>query len=285
MKKSFFALIAAALVMIFTGCNKTNDGPGRLVVKITDAPFPIDMVESASVTITKVELRKEGAGVNDASGFSVVWEGSETFNLLDLRNGLTAELTDVEIPQGSYDLVRLYVDQAELKIKDGGTFNVDVPSGPQTGIKVFISPGIVVEGGLTSELVLDFDLAGSFVMMGTMDSPTGITGFTFKPVIKAINNTTQGNIEGTVTEKGTNPVVNLDNVSISVKQGDIEIKSGSTLADGKGFFLITGLEPGLYSVTASLTTYDPVTKTDITVVAGNKTVVNFELTKTQTTTP
>ncbi len=91
MKRLFFTLFAATLVLIFTGCSKTIDnGNGRLVIKVTDAPFPVNLIESATVTITKVEIRKAGDGISDGNPFSVIWEGSREFNLLDLRNGVSS---------------------------------------------------------------------------------------------------------------------------------------------------------------------------------------------------
>ena len=50
-----------------------------------------------------------------------------------------------------------------------------VPSGEQTGIKVFIDPGIHVEGGISAELLLDFDLSKSFVMRGKMACTTDLS--------------------------------------------------------------------------------------------------------------
>lgn len=185
MKKLFFTLFAAVLVLTFTGCSKDN-GNGRLIIKVTDAPFPLSYIESATVTITKVEIRKAGDGISGGYPFSVISEGSAEFNLLELRNGLVAELLDLKIPAGEYNLIRLYVDEASLWIRDGDNFSVRVPSGQQTGIKLFINPGLIVEGGLTEELLLDFDLSNSFITRGNMDIPAGIKGFNFKPVIRAV---------------------------------------------------------------------------------------------------
>jgi hypothetical protein len=278
MKKLIFPLFAAALVLIFSGCTKSaDDGPGRLVVKITDAPFPINYVKSATVTITKVELRKEYDGVSDSSPFITIWDGpSATFNLLELRNGLIEELMNVEIPQGKYDLVRLYVDEANLEINGGGNFDVKIPSGQQTGIKVFISPGLIVEGGLTTELLLDFDLSKSFVMRGNMESPAGINGFIFKPVIRAVNNTSAGRIEGLVTD---NEKVNINEASIVVKQGDAEV--ATTFTDATGHYSIIGLPSGTYSVIASKENYETVTVNDVKIIAGNKNSLDFVLPKKQ----
>jgi Domain of unknown function (DUF4382)/Carboxypeptidase regulatory-like domain len=278
MKKLIFPLFAAALVLLFSGCTKSNDGLGQLVVKITDGPFPIDYVGSATVTITKVELRKEGDCECDGSPFIVVWEGSETFDLIKLRNGQVEELPQIEIPQGKYDLVRIYVDEAKLVINNGGEFDLKVPGGKQTGIKVFINPGLVVEGGLTAELVLDFDLSGSFVMRGNMDSPAGINGFIFKPVIKAANNSTAGRIEGLVTEKDNAGVV-IEAATIEIfKQGETEVfKTGSTDASGK--YVIIGLPEGTYTVSASKANYETVTVNEVKIIAGNKTEQDFVLPK------
>jgi hypothetical protein len=272
MKRLFFIIFTAALVLIFTGCSKTNDtGNGRLVVKITDAPFPVDFIESAEVTITKIEIRKAGDGISDGNPFNVIWEGSETFNLLDLRNGVVEDLLNIDIPAGEYNLIRLYVDEASLKVKNGDNFRLKIPSGQQTGIKIFIRPGIVVDGGLTTELLLDFDLSRSFVMRGNMESPAGIKGFLFKPVIRAVNNSTAGRLEGKVTDKNN---AKIKAASIIVKQDTIV---ASAIADTLGYYAIVGLPAGTYSVLAAKENFDTVKVDGVKIVQGNRTFLNFIL--------
>jgi hypothetical protein len=272
MKRLFFTIFTAALVLIFTGCSKTNDtGNGRLVVKITDAPFPVDFIESAEVTITKIEIRKAGDGISDGNPFNVIWEGSETFNLLDLRNGVVEDLLNIDIPAGEYNLIRLYVDEASLKVKNGDNFRLKIPSGQQTGIKIFIRPGIVVDGGLTTELLLDFDLSRSFVMRGNMESPAGIKGFLFKPVIRAVNNSTAGRLEGKVTDKNN---AKIKAASIIVKQDTIV---ASAIADTLGYYAIVGLPAGTYSVLAAKENFDTVKVDGVKIVQGNRTFLNFIL--------
>ena len=125
---------------------------GKLVINLTDDPFPIEFIEEAKVTITQVEIRKG----DDSNGypFIILLEDTLEFNLLELRNGVTAELLETEIPAGKYDLIRLYVQQASIKIKEWENYDLKVPSGSQTGIKIFIDPAVRVEGGLTAELLL-----------------------------------------------------------------------------------------------------------------------------------
>jgi len=217
MKKILFTILSAAVLM--SGCNKTETttgGPGRISVKITDDPFNINSVESATVTITKIEIRK--AGSNEGDPFLVLSENPVTIDLFQLRNGITQELVNLEVPQGNYDLIRLYVDDANLKMKEiAEPFNMKVPSGEQTGIKVFINPEIHVEGGISAELLLDFDLSKSFVMRGKMAH----NGFIFKPCIRATNNSTAGRIEGVVTDNSPekNIIVNAK-VSVQKEAGD-----------------------------------------------------------------
>lgn len=270
MEKIFLTFFAAALVL--SGCTKTVDGPGKLSVKITDDPFNISYVESATVTITKIEIRK--AGENDGNPFIVLSEDSVTIDLSKLRNGITEELLNLEIPQGNYDLIRLYVDQASLKIKDQPVaYKVKVPSGQQTGIKIFISPALRIEGRLTSELLLDFDLSKSFVMRGNMDHSSGVNGFIFKPCIRAANNSTAGRIEGIVTDTSK---VRIADAKIWVKQDTI---MSTTFTDISGNYAFIGVPAGTYSIFATKENYDTVSYTGIKVIEGNRTIQNFALTK------
>lgn len=283
MKKIFLSLMAAAIAVIFTGCSKES-GNGRLVVNVTDAPFPVEFVASASVTITKVEIRKAGDGIPDENPFTILWEGSEVFNLLELRNGIVEELLDLEIPAGEYDLIRLYVDEASLKVKDGETFNVKVPGGQQTGIKLFISPGLFVRDGLTSELLLDFDLSNSFVLQGNMDSPAGIKGFHFKPVIRAVNKSTAGTLQGNVTEVTSTGTVPVGAVKIDVKKDGLSVSSAMTDSDAAnstpdGFYAISGLASGKYTVVAEKTGYKTITTENVEIAAGSMSKLDLTLVK------
>jgi len=283
MRKIFLILMAGAIMMIFTGCSKES-GNGRLVVNVTDAPFPVEFIESANVTITKVEIRKAGDGIPDESPFSVIWTGTEVFNLLELRNGVVEELLNLDVPAGEYDLIRLYVDEASLKVKDGETYSVKVPSGEQTGIKLFISPGLFVRDGLTSELLLDFDLSNSFVLQGNMDSPAGIKGFHFKPVIRAVNKSEAGTLQGTATEVVNNVNVPVGGVSVEVMKDGTAVSSALTDSDvtnntPDGFYAISGLPSGKYTVVAKKDGYQTITTENVEIVAGSMTKLDLALVK------
>lgn len=273
MKKKTAVLLAAALMLIAGGCNeiRTGNDMGRVVLKVTDAPFDIGNIESALVTITKIELRKAGDGISDGNPFILLSEDTITLDLIDLRNGVTETLLDMEIPTGTYDLVRLYVDEAGLKLKDSEEIHrVKVPSGSQTGIKIFLRPALEVSEGNLEEVLLDIDLSRSFIIRG---NPMHNNGFIFKPVIRAANMAKAGCIRGMVT----------DTAGVKIKEAAVWVEKDTVLAtaftDTLGYYAIIGVPAGEWSVSATKDGYDTVRYDGVVVVAGNKTLQNFELTK------
>jgi hypothetical protein len=224
------------------------------------------------VNITKVEIRKVTEGDEDENPYIALPVEATDFNLLDLRNGITAELVDVEIEPGDYDLIRVYVENASLSIKEGETFSMKVPSGSQTGIKIFVEPALHVAGGITTDVLLDFSIEKSFVLKGNMFTPAGIKGFNFKPVIRAVNNTTAGSVEGLVTDDAS---VLLEEASVYIIQGEDTLTSASTV---EGYYAMPGIPAGLYTLSSTKEGYDTVSFEGVEIVAGNLTVQDFTLT-------
>lgn len=274
MKRIVSILFTAAFLLSMGACNEiknSGEGDGRVVIKVTDDPFDIGSIESATVTITRVEIKKVGDGISDGNPFVTLSEDTVTIDLIDLRNGVTETLLDLDIPAGEYDMIRLYVDEAGLKLRDYiDPYSVKVPSGSQTGIKIHINPALEVAEGLTSELLLDIDLSRSFVLRGNM---TNNNGFIFKPVIRAANMTTAGRLEGMVT----------DTADVKIKEAKIWIEQDTVVAtafaDTLGYYAIIGIPAGTYSISATKDGYDTLRFEGVNIIAGNKTVKNFELIK------
>ncbi|MGB5434541.1 MAG: DUF4382 domain-containing protein, partial [Maribacter sp.] len=98
--KSLFVVLFTALALVFS-CSDENDSgdqTGKLVVQLTDAPFPHDLVAEANVTIFKIEARykkdvlesdMEGTAMEEGEGspFIVLMEEEIQVNLLELTNG------------------------------------------------------------------------------------------------------------------------------------------------------------------------------------------------------
>jgi hypothetical protein len=271
MKKTLILIVSALSIVLlsFTGCQKTGEATGHLSILVTDAPFPLDMIDEATVTITKVELRQEGE--TEEYPFITIWEGSEEFNLLELRNGVMEELAEVEVPAGSYNLLRIYVDKAGIVVANKATYSLKVPSGSQTGIKMFVAPSLQVSGGLTEEVLLDFNLEKSFVLKGNLKSPEGIKGFNFKPVIRAVNNTIAGTIYGIVSDADELPI---EGATVTIVLDGVETMAQT---DEAGNYAFPGIPAGTYALTTEVEGFETLNVEDVVVVEGNKTRVDFVL--------
>jgi len=113
MQFTFIAILIFSTFIYYScedsGTELDKGSEGSLVIKITDGPFPIEQVAGANVTINKIEIRKTDE--NDGNPFIIVSEDTTTCNLINLRNGITEDLPKIEIPVGTYNLVRLCMSQ------------------------------------------------------------------------------------------------------------------------------------------------------------------------------
>ncbi len=181
MKRHIFAAITLCTVILFsatiiTGCDGFGAGEngGTVQVLLTDAP--IDNIAEANVTIERVELVGE-------AGVVVLMEEDVTYDLLELQNGVTAELAEGDVPAGEYHQIRLIVqEEAVVVFDDGSDSTLKIPSGAQTGVKLNLPGGFEIgEGAEEATVVLDFDASESFVQAGASGK------YIFKPVVKVEN--------------------------------------------------------------------------------------------------
>lgn len=284
-KLSIIPLFFAAVLFSLVSCNK-EDGPvgegnGRVNVHLTDAPFPIGMVSSTEVTIDKVEIRQylEVEGEADEGNFIVLAEGEMTFDLLELTNGVTEQIASANLPAGRYDMIRLHVVDASVTLNSGTVFDLDIPSGSESGLKIKIEPTIQLNEGQTSDVLLDFDLSKSFVVKGNLGST--INGFIFKPVVRGVLLGTAGRIEGKVTAEGgaalEHAMVKLwSQENGNVVWGDENILI-SAFSELNGNYKLIGLPVGNYTMTCEMEGYKNDTIENVQVTAGISTTANFQL--------
>ena len=200
-----FLAVALALGAL-VGCSDSALGPGegRISVRMTDAPFPFDEVESIDMFVVRVEAKAEATSEEDVAldiedgeaesdGWIVLATPNDDFDLMDLRNGATVFLGDEAVPVGTYRSIRLILDtdQSSITLKNGmvltatSTPSIKFPSAGRSGIKVLFNTPILVAEGETVDVLLDFDAELSFVLRGaTIDQ----NGLLFTPVIKATVN-------------------------------------------------------------------------------------------------
>lgn len=261
-------LAAAALA---AGCSD-HPAEGTIVLQLTDAPFPFDMVASTQVEIDSVAVRV-GGSADGEDGFVTVMATPQTVDLLELRNGVSMTLADAMVPAGSIDQIRIFTGDATITLTDDRTFPLKFPSGSSSGVKVFVSPPIVIPEGGVVDALIDYDLGLSFSAIPS--SPTkvdDITGFSFHPELRVSNLTDVGGLSGVISDDGGTADPSDDgplaDASIVVTQGTTEITGSSSGSDGS--WVVLGVPPGDYTVTASKSGY-VAASTSVTVTAAQET--------------
>ncbi len=296
---SLFCLVVAGCPGILSGL---NEGNGTVKLLITDKPFPVDLLASAEVTITSVEVRAAAAeppstqpaakgrradvGVkaavveyegdngdeveaqDDGAGFVTIFEGERTFDLLNLRNGRADLLADADIPAGTYTQMRLIVTSGRVVLTDGQEFDLKVPSGEQSGIKLNFEFEVQADDPTT--LLLDVDLSRAFTPIpgGHIEDPSTIREFKFQPALamRLINLLEAGSISGAASDPDGNPIAGA---LVTAYDGDAEVTS--TVTDADGLYQLSGLYTAQYRLEFDAAGYTGAEIADVAVTAGQDT--------------
>ena len=192
----------ALTTLVAAGACSSSTGPqtGSIKVLLTDAPH--EELDSAIVWISRIYLQGGGGLEPDtldadslpASGRVDLFNrptNALRFDLLKLRNGITADLTDEEVVDvGSYQGLRLVVDSARVYLKSGTTFEdgstwgtLKIPSGYTSGIKVKLGEVLQAEEGRLLTLTVDFDVDNNFKIVRTVPGGT-VKQVLFTPVLR-----------------------------------------------------------------------------------------------------
>jgi hypothetical protein len=269
--RKYTALSLSGIAALVLACGDSGE-TGQVRLHAGDAPFPFELIDSATVVVEKVDIHIAADEAGE-SGFHVLTTAQHTLNLLELQNGVTTVLADSEVPAGKITEIRLEVSEASVTLTDGRTFDLNIPSGDESGLKIFPNPHIEVVGSLTTELLLDFDVSRSFhpIPSGATQA-VEIEGFTFRPSLRASNLSETGTLSGTVwSDAGTPGNVGddlpLENAAVTVQQGGQEVTASSTSAGGHYKLLGLPTGPALLVATANGFAADSLSAT---VVAGNE---------------
>ena len=134
----------------------------------------------------------------------------------------------------TYEQIRLILNDKNTVVIDGETFELFVPSGEKTGLKLNINAEI--REGIQYTLLLDFDANKSVVKRENQDL------YNLKPVVRATNEAITGNVSGTVVPVDARATV------YAIQESDT---LSTTFADTvSGEFTLVGLEEGSYTVSA-----------------------------------
>ncbi len=311
-------IVCIALLLFVSACAIQNgcglygtDQTGSLRVLVTDKPYPFELIEEATITITEIQVRRaaddddmeaemdesgeesddeaedaqeadeqsesEADGEDEDGAWLTIMSEARTVDLLDLRNGRMDLLAQATVAADDYTEMRLIVTEGMLKLISGEVFPLKVPSGEQTGIKLKLHFSVAPEE--ETVLLLDVDLSRAFLAIpsGHIDDPSTIRGFHFSPAIamRLINLLEAGRIEGTVTDDAAMP---LENVAVTAFDDNGE-EVTSTATDADGTYALVGLPTGTYRVEFSMSGFEDSTVTDVEVTAGATTAgVDAQLT-------
>jgi hypothetical protein len=231
-----------------------GSGTGTLELLVTDDPFAHGLVAEARVTVSEVRLRGPSGWIDLLDGPPV------ELDVVHLRNGATALLTQAEIPAGSYDQLRLVVDEGYLKLIDDDEFstalgNLHPTSTSTSGLKLDIDPPLGVVDGVARSLLLDLDLTKTFKAVPGED-PLSAAFYQLHPVIHVANLSTTGEVRGFVREDtGTDGQNGLADATIYLLlpgETDTQNAVQTTATEPDGAYALIGVEPGTYDVLAEL---------------------------------
>jgi hypothetical protein len=212
---------------------------------LTDAPAAY---EEVNVTFSEVEINRNGGWV------SIILDTAMTVDLLDWNNGKSIEIGRSELEPGKVTQIRLTIDRAEVQV-DGQTYPLEIPGSEESGLKLNTNFDIVA--GVVYELVLDFDVNRSV-------NKTGNDEYKMNPVIRTVPQATTGAISGNITSP--------DNYTVVTATDGQGMVVTTTVADaGTGYFMLSYLEAGGYTVECENQSGQTFTKNGVVVEIGKVT--------------
>lgn len=264
---------AAVATLAFTGAcddeDATSPNPtdetATLTVALTDASDV--MFESATIEVGEIRVTREGGAA------VVLTDAGGEHDLLELQDGVMADLATLDIEPGRYLQLRLEVLSASVTLADGFEFadgsttrELTVPSGAQSGIKVNLSgadgasgaAGVEIASG-ESILIVDVDVAQNFVVQGPTDDPLAIQGVLFTPLLRATLQDVAGSISGTVEYSSATPADETEfatvtaDLTASTLLEEMQTDMVSTTVGEDGTYTLWFLAPGDYDVSAAAT--------------------------------
>ncbi|WP_420577208.1 DUF4382 domain-containing protein [Ekhidna sp.] len=234
--KLFHFSFTIGVFFILCACSTESDEEAidkfpRLKFSLIDAPAVFDEVNidirqlQVNFVETDDEKAKEWLDISDFNPVIV--------DILSLTNGKELTLVDRPMAFDYVDEIRLILGNMNYLLVNGDSSELKIPSGEQTGIKIKLSQPIEADNDY--DFLLDFDASQSIKAAGNSGK------YILKPVIRAKLKSKTGSISGKVLPaiRGVTAYAITGSDSVSTVTGD------------DGFFLIRGLDEGVYRVSVA----------------------------------
>jgi hypothetical protein len=249
-------LVAATALGLGACGGGSGGGTGQMSLAVGDAP--VDGAQSVVVKFTGIELT-----ANSGNPVDIMFSQPKTIDLLNQSGMASAVLFNQPIAAGSYGQIRLMVvadgdpSNSYIMLSDGTMHGLQVPSGSETGLKLVT--GFTVPSSGVVDYTIDFDLRQAITC-----PPGQAPACILKPVEHLVDNTTVGNIQGTVSATlvptGCTPGVYLYSGTVTAPE-DMNSTAPSTdisqplaskvpIANSQPpyYYQFTFLPPGTYTV-------------------------------------
>lgn len=287
-----FLLLVGCILSVF-GCSGgggvssvSSEGQnGELSLKITDATT----TEFQAVYITVDEIQASMAPANESeedTDWITVATPEQTYNLLELVNGVTEHLGITELEAGVYNQLRLILGHlsddginilgephpfANYFIDHSDQSNeLKIPSGYESGFKIV--GRFIIDEDETTDLILDFDVVKSIIQAGFSEE------WILKPTVKVLDEDDSAQIDGFVSDAADTEEA-LEGVIVSAQtvteESPTEKVVSATITDEYGFYSLF-VNPGTYLVVAGKTGYLSA-YAEVTVESGDALIQDFEL--------
>lgn len=206
-KQGYLIALTAAGLLSLAGCSGSSSGDetGFLSLGISDGP--VHDAQKVCITFDEIEFKH-----GDGAPFVVELDPAEKVNLLDFQGANAAPiLISHELPAGNYQWMRLGLD-AELGsnggagdtggimcdgdgsyivMDDQSVYNLYVPSGAETGLKLVSGFTVPVNG--SADFTAEFNL-----MQSITEAPGLQPDVILRPTIRLVNNVEVGTLTGEV---------------------------------------------------------------------------------------
>lgn len=219
-----------------------NGGNARVNFYLVDAPGDFDEVwiEVLAIRVKADDdsMDDDSQGNDDDDGNESDWkeipydEASPYVNLMDLTGENSLFIGSEDFPEGEIDQLRLVLGDDNYVVKDGVRSDLNTPSAQQSGLKIKVDEDI--QGGMSYNLVIDFDVAKSIVVAGNSGN------INLKPVLRAYMEEAASGVMGQVFPAEAQPV------AVNAQKGDDEY---NTFVDDNGNFKMLGMDDGVYTIT------------------------------------
>ncbi|CAM4119138.1 DUF4382 domain-containing protein [Gillisia limnaea] len=265
--KTIFILLILITIASCSDNNETDTrATGNLTVKLSDAPMHYNQFSQANVTIDHMDIRNSSNG----NSFTMLTKNPMHSNLLDLVNGNTETIANMDLPEGNYDLMRLYISSTEMVMNGGESYTYNVAQhgyagggmmgngmrlNSDGGIDIALEHPLTISNGSHHQYLLDIDVNNSFVLEDAEYTGMGsgmmmtMSGFTFSPMMRFVDMETAGTIQGVVHgDQGE-----LAHATISLMlDGNVYT---STHTNGNGHYALIGIPEDSYTIMAEYDGY------------------------------